>query len=141
MILLDTNVISEPLKLSADAGVLSWIDAQSIDTLYLSAISLAELRFGIAALPVGKRKETLHLGLEQRILPLFADRILPFDASASQAYADILSTARTQGRAISTADGYIAATAKRHGFMVATRDTNPFKAAGLTVINPWTAQH
>ena len=141
MILLDTNVISEPLKLSADAGVLSWIDAQSIDTLYLSAISLAELRFGIAALPVGKRKETLHLGLEQRILPLFADRILPFDASASQAYADILSTARTQGRAISTADGYIAATAKRHGFMVATRDASPFEAAGLTVINPWTVQH
>lgn len=141
MILLDTNVISEPLKLSADAGVLSWIDAQSIDTLYLSAISLAELRFGIAALPAGKRKETLHLGLEQRILPLFADRILPFDASASQAYADILSTARTQGRAISTADGYIAATAKRHGFMVATRDASPFEAAGLTVINPWTVQH
>ena len=141
MILLDTNVISEPLKLSADAGVLSWIDAQSIDTLYLSAISLAELRFGIAALPTGKRKETLHLGLEQRILPLFADRILPFDASASQAYADILSTARTQGRAISTADGYIAATAKRHGFMVATRHASPFEAAGLTVINPWTVQH
>jgi predicted nucleic acid-binding protein len=64
MILLDTNVISEPLKLSADAGVLSWIDAQSIDTLYLSAISLAELRFGIAALPAGKRKDTLHHGLE-----------------------------------------------------------------------------
>lgn len=141
MILLDTNVISEPLKLSADAGVLSWIDAQSIDTLYLSAISLAELRFGIAALPAGKRKETLHLGLEQRILPLFADRILPFDASASQAYADILSTARTQGRAISTADGYIAATAKRNGFMVATRDASPFEAAGLTVINPWTYRH
>ena len=140
MILLDTNVISEPLRLSADAGVLAWIDAQSIDTLYLSAISLAELRFGIATLPTGKRKETLHLGLEQRILPLFADRILPFDASASQAYADILSTARTQGRAISTADGYIAATAKCHGFMVATRDASPFEAAGVTVINPWTFQ-
>jgi toxin FitB len=141
MILLDTNVISEPLKLSADAGVLAWIDAQSIDTLYLSAISLAELRFGIAALPTGKRKETLHLGLEQRILPLFADRILPFDAIASRAYADILSTARAQGRAISTADGYIAATAKRHGFMVATRDASPFEAAGVTVITPWTLQH
>ena len=139
--MLDTNVISEPLKLSADAGVLAWIDAQSIDTLYLSAISLAELRFGIAALPSGKRKETLHLGLELRILPLFADRILPFDASASQAYADILSTARAQGRAISTADGYIAATAKCHGFMVATRDASPFEAAGVAVINPWTVQH
>ncbi|PUE20699.1 VapC toxin family PIN domain ribonuclease [Limnohabitans sp. MMS-10A-160] len=141
MILLDTNVISEPLKLSADAGVLAWIDAQSIDTLYLSAISLAELRFGIAALPAGKRKETLQLGLEQRILPLFADRILPFDAAASQTYANILSMARTQGKAISTADGYIAATAKRHGFIVATRDASPFEAAGLTAINPWTVRH
>ena len=141
MILLDTNVISEPLKLSADAGVLSWIDAQSIDTLYLSAISLAELRFGIAALPAGKRKETLHLGLEQRILPLFADRILPVDAAASQVYADLLASARAQGLAISTADGYIAAIAKRHGFIVATRDASPFEAAGLTVINPWTSRH
>jgi predicted nucleic acid-binding protein len=141
MILLDTNVISEPLKLAADAGVLAWIDAQSIATLYLSAISLAELRFGIAALPAGKRKETLHHGFEQRILPLFADRILPFDTAASQTYADILSAARAQGKAISNADGYIAATAKRHGFMVATRDASPFEAAGLTVINPWTVQH
>ena len=120
---------------------MAWIDAQSIDTLYLSAISLAELRFGIAALPAGKRKETLHLGLEQRILPLFADRILPFDAAASQTYADILSMARTQGKAISTADDYIAAIAKRHGFIVATRDASPFEAAGLPVINPWTVRH
>jgi predicted nucleic acid-binding protein len=72
---------------------------------------------------------------------LLADRILPFDAAASQTYADILSAARAQGKAISNADGYIAATAKRHGFIVATRDTNPFEAAGITVINPWTAQH
>ena len=141
MILLDTNVISEPLKLAADAGVLAWIDAQSIDTLYLSAISLAELRFGIAALPAGKRKETLHQGLEQRILPLISDRILPVDAAASQTYAEILSAARAQGNVISNADGYIAATAKRHGFMVATRDTSPFEAAGVTVINPWTVKH
>jgi predicted nucleic acid-binding protein len=141
MILLDTNVISEPLKLSADAGVLAWIDAQSIATLYLSAISLAELRFGIAALPTGKRKETLHRGLEQRILPLFAERILPFDEATSQTYADLLSAARAQGKTISNADGYIAATAKRHGLMVATRDVSPFEAAGVPVINPWTAQH
>ena len=141
MILLDTNVISEPLKLSADAGVLAWIDAQSIATLYLSAISLAELRFGIAALPTGKRKETLHRGLEQRILPLFAERILPFDEATSQTYADLLSAARAQGKTISNADGYIAAIAKRHGLMVATRDVSPFEAAGVPVINPWTNQH
>ena len=120
---------------------MAWIDAQTIHTLYLSAISLVELRFGIAALPAGKRKETLQQGLEQRILPLFADRILPFDAAASQTCADILWMARTQGKAISTADGCIAATAKRHGFIVATRDASPFEAAGLPVINPWTVRH
>lgn len=141
MILLDTNVISEPLKLSGDAGVLNWIDAQSIETLYLSAISLAELRFGIAALPPGKRRETLHTSIEQRILPLFVGRILPFDTATSEAYAELRARARAQGQAIAPADGYIAATAKTHGLMVATRDTGPFEAAGLTVINPWHVQH
>ena len=141
MILLDTNVISEPLKLAGDASVLSWIDAQSIETLFLSAISLAELRFGMAVLPPGKRKDTLQSSFEQRILPLFAGRILPFDTAASQAYATLRALAREEGKAIAAADGYIAATAKTHGLMVATRDTAPFEAAGLTVINPWQPQH
>lgn len=141
MILLDTNVVSEPLKLTGDVGVLTWIDAQIIETLYLSAISLAELRFGIAALAPGKRRDTLYAGLEQRILPLFVGRILPFDAAASEAYAVLRARARVQGKAIAPADGYIAATATSHGLIVATRDTSPFEAAGLTVINPWNTQH
>lgn len=141
MILLDTNVISEPLKLTGDVGVLTWIDAQSIETLYLSTISLAELRFGIAALPSGKRKDALHASFEQRILPLFVGRILAFDTAASEAYAVLRARARAQGQAIATADGYIAATATSHGLMVATRDASPFEAAGLTVINPWKTQH
>lgn len=141
MILLDTNVLSEPLKLSGDAGVMIWIDAQIIETLFLSTISLAELRFGIAALPPGKRRDTLHSSLEQRILPLFAGRILPFDSAASQAYATLRARARAEGKAISSADGYIAATAITHGFIVATRDTSPFEAAGLNVINPWNVPH
>jgi toxin FitB len=141
MILLDTNVVSEPLKLTGDMAVLTWIDAQSIETLYLSAISLAELRFGIAALPSGKRRDTLHTSLEQRILPLFIGRILPFDTATSEAYAELRVRARLQGKAIAAADGYIAATAASHGLMVATRDTAPFEAAGLTVINPWTMKH
>lgn len=141
MILLDTNVVSEPLKLAGDVGVLTWLDAQAIETLYLSTISLAELRFGIAALAAGKRRDTLHTSLEQRILPLFVGRILPFDAAASEAYAEIRARARAQGNAIAPADGYIAATAASHGLMVATRDTGPFVAAGLTVFNPWTTKH
>jgi toxin FitB len=139
MILLDTNVVSEPLRAAGDAGVLLWIDAQIIETLYLSTISLAELRYGIAVLPAGKRRETLHNSLEKRVLPLFAGRILPFDAATSEAYATLRALAKAQGKAIAPADGYIAATASVHGLMVATRDVAPFRAAGLTVINPWEA--
>lgn len=141
MILLDTNVISEPLKLTGDAGVLAWIDAQMIETLFLSTISLAELRFGIAALPPGRRRDTLIGSLEQRILPLFVGRILSFDTAASEAYAVLRARARAQGKAIAPADGYVAAMAMAHGLKVATRDTGPFEAAGLTVINPWNTSH
>jgi predicted nucleic acid-binding protein len=140
MILLDTTVVSEPLKLAGDAGVLAWMDAQIVETLYLSTLSLAELRFAIAALRDGKRRDALHSSFEQRILPLFAGRILPFDAAASSAYAALCARARADGRAIARADGYIAATATAHGLIVATRDTGPFEAAGLTVINPWALQ-
>ena len=141
MILLDTNVISEPLRPAGDAAVLAWIDEQIVETLYLSAISLAELRLGMATLPAGKRKDMLHSSFEQRVLPLFAGRILPFDSAASEAYAVLRARARVQGKAIAPADGYIAATAKSHGLIVATRDTSPFEAVGLTVINPWNTAH
>lgn len=137
MILLDTNVISEPLKASGEMNVLLWVDTQIIETLYLSTITLAELRFGIAVLPDGQRRDTLYTRFEQHVLPLFAGRILPFDDAASKAYAALRASARAAGRAIAPADGYIAGIALAHGFTVATRDIAPFEAAGLTVINPW----
>jgi toxin FitB len=137
MILLDTNVISEPLKPDGDNAVLEWLDAQAIETLYLSTISLAELRFGIAAMPDGKRKNMLQLKLEESIFPFFAGRILPFDDAASQVYARIRSSARKRGLAIAATDGFIAAIAATHTLAVATRDTTPFEAVGLQVINPW----
>jgi toxin FitB len=137
MILLDTNIISEALKTVGDEKVLAWMDAQMIETLYLSTISLAELRFGIAALPEGKRRDILNTTLEHRVLPIFSGRILTFNEAASQSYAILRSRARSLGLAIATADGYIAAIAATNGFAVATRDTSPFDAAGLKVINPW----
>ena len=140
MILLDTNVISESMKSNGDANVLAWIDEQSIGTLFLSTISLAELRFGIAALPEGKRRELLHRSFEQRVLPLFEERILGFDDEASRSYAVLRVRARLAGKTIAPADGYIAAIAMTHGLAVATRDTSPFDAAGLVVINPWKVQ-
>lgn len=139
MILLDTNVVSEPLRTAGNATVLAWIDAQIIETLYLSTISLAELRYGVATLPKGKRRDMLHKGLEQRVLPLFAGRILSFDAPASEAYAALRARAKAEGKAIAPADGYVAAIAATHDLIVATRDVAPFLAAGLKVINPWEA--
>jgi len=138
MIVLDTNVISEPMRV-AEGNVVAWIDAQPIETLYLTAITVAELRFGVATLPAGKRRGALHDHLEKRVLPLFKGRVLPFDLSASQAYAELMSRARAAGLAIGTSDGYIAAIASANAFSVATRDASPFEAAGLKVINPWKA--
>ncbi len=139
MILLDTNVVSEPLRPAADLHVLAWIDAQAIETLYLSAITVAELRYGIAAMPMGKRRDILSRRLETEVLPLFQDRVLAFDLVDAQTYADLMVRAREAGRGIAMADGCIAASAASRGFMVATRDTSPFAAAGLHTINPWSA--
>lgn len=97
---------------------------------------MAEVRFGLASLPAGKRRDRLQASLEKQVLPLFVGRVLPFDRSASQAYSELMAKARAAGLAIGAADGYIAATAAANGMMVATRDVSPFKAAGLDVINP-----
>ncbi len=139
MILLDTNVVSEPLRHAPDARVIAWIDAQAMETLFLSAITVAELRAGVALLPAGKRRSGLHANLEERVLPLFAGRVLPFDLGCTKSYAALLAKARTIGLAIATADGCIAAIAVAHGFTVATRDTRAFEAAGAAVIDPWRA--
>ncbi|MDE0478623.1 MAG: type II toxin-antitoxin system VapC family toxin [Gammaproteobacteria bacterium] len=139
MILVDTNVVSEPLRENPEPRVAEWLDAQALETLYLSVITVAELRFGIHALPKGRRRERLHDHLERRVLPMFAGRMLIFDLPASQAYAELMATARSTGRAVSVSDGYIAATAAANAMIVATRDTAPFEAAGLKTIDPWTA--
>ena len=138
MILVDTNVISEPLRQTPTPRVTEWIDAQPLETLYLSAITVAELRFGVISLPAGRRRDLLTEDIEHRVLPLFAGRILAFDLAASQAYADLMANARSNGIAVAVSDGYIAATAACNGMMVASRDTKPFEAAGLRVIDPWT---
>jgi toxin FitB len=137
MILLDTNVVSEPLRPAPDARVIAWIDAQALETLFLSAITVAELRAGVALLPAGKRRANLQESLETQVLPLFAGRVLPFDLACTQAYAQLIAKARTAGLAVASADGYIAAIAAANGLTVATRDTSAFETAGAKVINPW----
>lgn len=136
MILLDTNVVSEALTREPHPGVSAWLDAQAAETLFLSSITVAELLFGVGALPAGKRKERLATAVEE-VLALFEGRILPFDTAAARRYADLAVSARAAGKGFPTPDGYIAAIAAHRGFLVATRDTAAFKAAGLTVIDPW----
>jgi toxin FitB len=137
MILLDTNVVSEPLRLAPDDRVVAWMDAQPVETLFLCAITVAELRAGVAQLPAGKRRVGLQTSLETRVLRLFTGRVLPFDFGCTQAYAELMARARAAGLEVSSADGYIAAIAAANGCTVATRDVGPFAAAGVKVINPW----
>ena len=139
MILIDTNVISELWKLAPDSNVLAWIDAQAIETLHLSVLTVAELRYGLATMPEGKRRTIYEERLEREVVPVFAGRVLAFDLDTSKTYAELMARARAEGKAIAQADGYIAATAATHGLIVATRDTSPFEAAGLAVIDPWKA--
>jgi predicted nucleic acid-binding protein len=138
MILLDTNVISEAMKPAPERAVRDWLDAQAAETLFLSSVTIAELSFGIAALPKGRRKDNLSAALAG-LLALFAARILPFDTAAAQRYGELAAKARIAGRGFPTPDGYIAAIAATQGFIVATRDSSAFAAAGLQVINPWNA--
>ena len=136
MIILDTNVVSEAMKPEPNPVVRAWLNDQAAETLYLSSVTLAELLFGIAALPSGKRKEMLALTLEG-LMGLFKDRVLPFDVEAARHYADLAVVAKVSGRGFPTPDGYIAAIAASRGFIVASRDTAPYEAARVTVINPW----
>lgn len=139
MIILDTNIVSEPMKPQGHPAVRDWLDRQVAESLYLAAPSLAELLLGVELLPVGKRKRGLGEALAELAASLFGPRILAFDQQAAAAYAPLVGGAHGRGRAISVVDGQIAAIAAVHGFTVATRDVAPFKALGVPVVNPWEA--
>jgi predicted nucleic acid-binding protein len=138
MIVLDTNVVSEAMKPEPHPAVRAWLNDQAAETLYLSSVTLAELLFGIGTLPAGKRKDMLAQTLDG-LMGLFRDRVLPFDIDAARHYATLAVTAKVAGRGFPTPDGYIAAIAASRGFIVASRDTAPYKAASVSVINPWEA--
>jgi predicted nucleic acid-binding protein len=136
MIILDTNVASEPMRPACAPAVTAWFDRQERAKLYLTAINLSELLFGIALAPEGRRKQGLAAGLVALKKSISTD-VLSFDEAAAMAYSELMARARAKGFAISEPDGQIAAIAKVRGFAVATRDVAPFKAAGVAVINPW----
>ncbi|MGO8934122.1 MAG: type II toxin-antitoxin system VapC family toxin [Terracidiphilus sp.] len=139
MIVLDTNVVSEPLKPRADSAVTKWLDAQDPETLFLTATVLSEVLIGIALLPAGKRKHGMEQNMRSLQTKLFGDRFLSFDREAAVTFALLGSRASARGYSISTADCQIAAIAAVHGFAVATRDTAPFLSVGVPIVNPWEA--
>ena len=138
MIILDTNVVSEPLRPEPEPAVLDWLDAQAPETLYLTTVSLAELLAGIETMPAGRRRTELKQALAEQMMPLFEERILAFDKKAAEAFSRVNASAQAIGNPISFADGAIAAIASAHGFMVATRNVRDFKGTGVELIDPWT---
>jgi len=136
MIVLDTNVLSEMMKATPDILVRDWINRQNAATLYITSITLSESLFGMATLPTGQRRDALSITLNG-LLKIFAGKILPFDETAARCYAEQAAQAKSSGKGLPLPDGYIAAIAAAHRFVVASRDTAPFYAAGVDVINPW----
>jgi hypothetical protein len=116
--------------------VRAWLDKQLAETLYLTSITIAELGFGVACLPAGRRRKTLEDALI-RTAEVFTGRILDFDMGAATHYARLAAAARQDGKVFPMAGGYIAAIAADRGFIIATCDTSPFEAGGVQTINPW----
>ena len=137
MFVLDTNVVSELMRPAPAPKVRAWLDAQLTSDLFITAITEAEIRTGIAVLPDGERQGGLNAAAERAFGVLFAERILPFDSDAAQAYAVIAVARRVGGHPISQADCQIAAIARSRGASVVTRDVGGFEGSGVEVVNPW----
>lgn len=137
MIVLDTNVLSEGLRPRPSENVLRWMQSEPIATLFTTSITEAELLFGAALLPEGKRRRALETVLDRLFGERFVDRILPFDSAAAREFADIAANRRRAGRPIGEPDARIAAIARSRGASVATRNVGDFVDCGITVIDPW----
>jgi len=137
VIVLDTNVISEPMRSRPDEAVVAWLNAQTGTALFTTSVTVMELRFGLERLPEGKRKADLREVLDFTLSRLVGPRILHFDVPAATEAARIAAQAETGGTPIGQADAQISAITHSHGFAIATRGITTFQHAGLTVINPW----
>lgn len=122
------------------ARVIRWVDGQDASGLAITAVTVAELLYGIARLADGARKTELVAAVDALVREDFAERVLPFDVPAAEHYADLVAGRARHGRPISTADGQIAAICRSHGARLATRDGRDFDAAGIAVVDPWTDQ-
>ena len=138
MTILDTNVVSELIAMSPSEVVVHWISSQRLlDDLLLTAVTVAEILYGVELLPKGKRGDRLHQQARAMFAEDFAGRVLPFDEQAARAFAPITANRRAQGRPIAEFDAQIAAIARVHDATLATRNTDDFEGCGVRLINPW----
>lgn len=136
MIVLDTNVVSELLRATPEPAVLAWLQQTSSTGLYTTAVTVAEIRYGIARLPEGRRRQTLHQAANE-IFAAFPRQVLPFDLAAATAYADVVADRETDGNPISGFDAQIAAICRSQAATLATRNTKDFTGIGISIIDPW----
>lgn len=137
-ILLDTNVLSEVTKPLPNAGVLKWLAGLDEDRIFISVISLAEIRRGIALMDPGRKREALADWLARDLTERFNQRILHVDEQVALAWGDLMGLAKRRGRSLSTLDALIAATGIAHGMTIATRNIKDFDSLGFELFNPWT---
>ena len=140
MIVLDTNVVSEPLKPEPSPAVLNWLNAQEPQTLFITAVNWAELAAGVAALPPGRKRQALDQAMSTQVLTLFSGRVLPFDTRAADWFAKAHAGAQSHGNPIGFADCAIAAIALANGYALATRNLRDFNGTGVKLIDPWTVE-
>ena len=137
MIVLDTNVVSELMRQVPDDAVVRWVDRYPVDEVFITAVTAAELVYGVARLPAGRRKTVLAAKVSELLAEDFQDQILPFDDAAAEYYGEIAAACEGLGRPISMADAQIAATCRRFAACLATRNGKDFVDTGLMLLNPW----
>ena len=137
MIVLDTNVVSELMRPLPNPAVEQWVATRPAASLFFSAVGEAELRYGVAILASGRRRDALASAIEAMLREDFAGRVLPFDSDAARAYAEIAAGRRAAGRPVAQADGQIAAITRSRGMALATRNVRDFAEMGIELLDPW----
>lgn len=137
MIVLDTNVVSEPLKLKPDVDVMRWLAVQAPESLFITTITMAKMFTGVEMMPNGRKRDALSAALKEQVLPLFSGRVLDFNVASAKAFSKVIVAANAVGNDIDFADAAIAAIAMTHGFHLATRNVRDFRGVQVEILNPW----
>lgn len=140
MIVLDTNVVSEVVRPSPSPNVVEWLNTQESSDLYVTAITLGEISYGVEVLPEGDRRTSLSRALNRFVDQAFRDRVLDFDRESAREYGQVMANRRKLGRPLSAPDGQIAAITRRQQFQLATRNLKDFEECGIGLVNPFEAQ-